>query len=102
MKYEAIDAALYAGNRERFNAKMQPNSLAIFPSNPALTANGDAQYVYIPNSDVLWLSGVRQEKTMVILYPYNPDTTAKEVLVILRPNEHLEKWEGHKLTKEEA
>lgn len=102
MKYEAIDAALYTGNRERFIAQMQPNSVAVFPANPVLTANGDAQYVYIPNSDIIWLSGVRQEKTMVILYPDNPDTTAREVLVILRPNEHLEKWEGHKLTKEEA
>ena len=26
----------------------------------------------------------------------------KEVLVLLRPDEHLEKWEGHKLTKEEG
>lgn len=39
---------------------------------------------------------------MVVLYPDNPDTAAQEMLVILRPNEQLEKWEGHKLTKAEA
>ena len=83
-------------------SQMQAASVAIFPGNPALTTNGDQPYVYVPNSDILWLSGIRQEKTMVILYPDNPDTTAREVLVILRPNEHLEKWEGHKLTKAEA
>src|SRR4030095_11475144 len=97
-----IDPALHRQNRQRFIKQMQPASVAIFPGNRALTANGDQQYVYVPNSDVLWLSGIRQEKTMVILYPDNPDTTAREVLVILRPNEHLEKWEGHKLTKAEA
>jgi len=102
MKYEAIAPALYTQNRQRFIQQMQPASVAIFPGNPALTTNGDQPYVYVPNSDILWLSGIRQEKTMVILYPDNPDTSAKEVLVILRPNEHLEKWEGHKLTKEEA
>ncbi len=102
MKYAPIDPKLYTQNRQRFAKAMQPNSVAIFPANPSLTENGDATYVYVPNSDVLWLSGVRQEKTMVLLYPDNPDTTAKEVLVILRPNEHLEKWEGHKLTKAEA
>jgi Xaa-Pro aminopeptidase len=102
MKYEAIDPALFSENRQRFMQAMKPNSVAIFPGNPALPTNGDAQHVYVPNSDVLWLSGVRQEKTMVILYPDNPDTTAREVLVVLRPNEHLEKWEGHKLTKAEA
>src|ERR1043165_202750 len=102
MKYTPIDPKLYTQNRQRFAKAMQPNSVAIFPANQTLTENGDATYVYVPNSDVLWLSGIRQEKTMVILYPDNPDTTAKEVLVILRPNEHLEKWEGHKLTKAEA
>lgn len=102
MKYTPIDPKLYTQNRQRFIKAMQPNSLAIFPANQTLSENGDATYVYRPNSDVLWLSGIRQEKTMVILYPGNPDTTAQEVLVILRPNEHLEKWEGHKLTKVEA
>jgi Xaa-Pro aminopeptidase len=102
MKYEAIDSKLFIQNRARFIAKMKPNSIAIFPGNPVLSANGDTQYVYIPNSDVLWLSGVVQEKSMVILYPDNPDETAREVLVLLRPNEHLEKWEGHKLRKDEG
>ena len=102
MKYEAIPSKLYTQNRERFIKKMQPNSIAIFPGNPVLLANGDAQYIYIPNSDVVWLSGVIQEKSMVILYPDNPDETMREVLVLIRPNEHLEKWEGHKLRKDEA
>lgn len=81
---------------------MKPNSIAIFPGNPVLQTNGDAVYTYQPNSDVVWLSGVIQEKSMVILFPDNPDKDAREVLVLLRPNEHLEKWEGHKLRKEEA
>jgi len=81
---------------------MKPNSIAIFPGNPVLSTNGDAIYTYRPNADVIWLSGVVQEKSMVILYPDNPDQNAREVLVLLRPNEHLEKWEGHKLRKDEA
>ncbi len=81
---------------------MKPNSVAIFPGNPVLPTNGDAIYTYRPNADVVWLSGVVQEKSMVILYPDNPDKSAREVLVLIRPNEHLEKWEGHKLRKDEA
>ncbi len=81
---------------------MKPNSVAIFPGNPVLPTNGDAVYTYRPNADVVWLSGVVQEKSMVILYPDNPDKNAREVLVLIRPNEHLEKWEGHKLRKDEA
>ena len=81
---------------------MSANSIAIFHAHPALPENGDAQYAYKPNTDVIWLSGVVQEKTMVVLYPNHPDKQYREVLVILRPNEMLEKWEGHKLTREEA
>ena len=102
MKYLALPQQLYNQNRARFIKKMKPNSIAIFPSNLNLPENGDAQYAFRPNSDILWLSGIRQEKTMVVLYPDNPDVNAREILVLLRPNEHLEKWEGHKLRKEEA
>ena len=81
---------------------MKPNSIAIFQANPVLPENGDATYAYKANSDVVWLSGVVQEKTMVILYPDNADQSAREVLVIQRPNELLEKWNGHLLRKDEA
>ena len=102
MKYLPIPSKLYTQNRQRFIKKMKPNSIAIFPGNPILPTNGDQNYVYWRNSDVVWLSGVVQEKSMVILYPDNPDQSAREVLVLLRPNPDLEKWEGHKLRKEEA
>lgn len=102
MKYLPIPSKLFTQNRERFIKKMKPNSIAIFPGNPVLPTNGDAIYTYRPNADVIWLSGVVQEKSMVILYPDNPDRNAREVLVLIRPNEHLEKWEGHKLRKDEA
>lgn len=102
MKYLPIPSKLYTQNRQRFIKKMKPNSIAIFPANPVFPENGDAVYNYKANSDVVWLSGVTQEKTMVILYPDNADASAREVLVVQRPNEMLEKWNGHLLRKEEA
>lgn len=102
MKYLSITPKLYTQNRQRFMKKMKPNSIAIFHYNPVLPENGDAAYSYKANSDVVWLSGIVQEKTMVILYPDNADKNAREILVIQRPNELLEKWNGHLLRKEEA
>ncbi len=102
MKYLPVPSKLFVQNRQRFVKRLKPNSIAIFPGNPVLSTNGDAIYTYRPNADVVWLSGIVQEKSMVILYPDNPDASAREVLVLLRPNEHLEKWEGHKLRKDEA
>ncbi len=102
MKNQLELAKLASLNRQRFAKKMKANSIAIFQANEVLSTNGDAIYNPRPNSDVLWLSGIEQEKSYLVLYPDNPDQSAKEVLVLLRPNEHLEKWEGHKLTKAEA
>ena len=81
---------------------MKPNSVAIFPASPTFPKSGDGVMGYKPDADVMWLSGIVQEKTIVVLYPDNPDKSMREVLVLLRPNELLEKWVGHKLRKEEA
>lgn len=102
MKYLPLPVSLFQKNRERFVRMMKPNSLAIIVGNPLLSTNGDALYTYKPNSDLFWLTGIVQEKSMLILYPDNPDKSAREVLVLLKPNPDLEKWEGHKLRKDEA
>ena len=102
MRNQLQVAKIATQNRKRFCSKMKPSSIAIIHGTEVLTTNGDAVYTNRPGTDVLWLSGIEQEKTMVILYPDNPDQNAREILVLLRPNEHLEKWEGHKLRKDEA
>lgn len=102
MKYLPIDSGLFKKNRERFVKAMKPNSIAIFNASPVIAENGDAVYSYKANSNITWLSGITQEQTMVILYPDNKDTSAREVLVIQRPDELLEKWNGHLLRKHEA
>jgi Xaa-Pro aminopeptidase len=43
-----------------------------------------------------------QEDSLVILYPDNPDPKYRAVLVLLRPNELKEKWDGKRLRREEA
>jgi len=102
MKYLPLDPQLFTKNRQRFMAKMQPQSIAIFNSNDELPSNGDALYTFKQNSDLYWLTGIEQEDTMVILYPNNPDPKYREVLVLVRPNELKEKWDGHRLRKNEA
>lgn len=102
MKYLPIPNALYINNRKRFATAMKPKSIAIFNASPVIAENGDAVYAYKANSNIVWLSGITQEQTMVILFPDNPDPMGREVLVIQRPNELLEKWNGHLLRKEEA
>lgn len=102
MKYLPLNPEIFIQNRKRFIAKMDKNSIAIFNSNDELPYNGDALYPFVQNSDLFWLSGIEQEDSMVILYPDNPDSKYREVLVLVRPNELKEKWNGHQLRNNEA
>lgn len=102
MKYYPEMPDLFAGNRSRFAALLEPGSIAIFVSNDEMPSDGDAHYPFRQSSDLFWLSGIVQEDSMVILFPDHPDDRYKEVLVLARPNEQKEKWDGRRLRAEEA
>ena len=101
-KYLPLDNNIFIQNRKRFMAKMQPNSIAIFVSNDEFPLNGDALHHFQQNSDLFWLSGIEQEGSMVILFPNNPDPKYREVLVLTRPQELKEIWDGKRLRANEA
>ena len=102
MKHLPLNPQLFVTNRNRFIDRMKPNSLAIFVSNDEVPSNGDALHPFKQNSDLYWLSGISQEDSMVVLFPDNPDPKYREVLVLVRPNELKEKWDGKRLRKQEA
>ncbi|MBY0348963.1 MAG: aminopeptidase P N-terminal domain-containing protein [Hydrotalea flava] len=102
MKHLPLPSKLFEENRQRFIKAMQPNSIAIFVSNDAFPSNGDALHVFKQNSDLYWLSGITQEDSMVILYPDNSEKKFREVLVLVRPNDLKEKWDGKRLREAEA
>ena len=102
MKNLPLNPELFARNRQRFIQKMPARSIAIIVSNDEVPSNGDALYRFQQNSDLYWLSGIVQEDSMVILFPDNPDPKYREVLVLVRPNELKEKWDGRRLRADEA
>lgn len=102
MKYLPLNPEIFTQNRKRFVEKMDKNSIAIFNSNDELPTNADQLFKFKQNADLVWLTGVTQEDTMLILFPDNPDPKYREVLVLVRPNELKEKWDGHRLRAHEA
>jgi Xaa-Pro aminopeptidase len=97
MKYLPLNPEIFAQNRKRFVEKMEKNSIAIFNSNDELPTNGDQLHRYKQNSDLFWLTGIEQEDSMLILFPDNPEIKYREVLILVRPDELKEKWNGHLL-----
>jgi len=100
--------ALWAGplqddlkaRRARVMERLTPQSLAIVWSAPTRVYSGDVDYEYRQDSNLLYLAGVTQPDTILVLMPGNK--TQREILFVSEPNPRREHWNGHILTKAEA
>lgn len=95
-------ATLFTSNRDRLRQLLLPRSLAVLNANDILPANADATLPLIQNADLYYLTGIRQEETILVLAPDSCEPTFREVLFLREPNPQLTTWEGHKLDKAEA
>jgi Xaa-Pro aminopeptidase len=102
MRHPPVAPELFTMNRERLRRLMLPNSLAVVNANDVLPTNADGTFLLHQNADLYYLTGVRQEETMLLLYPDAHDERFQEILFVREPSELLATWEGPKLTKEEA
>mmetsp|Transcript_33172 Transcript_33172/g.43690 ORF Transcript_33172/g.43690 Transcript_33172/m.43690 type:complete len:431 (+) Transcript_33172:3-1295(+) len=102
MKYDQIDKALYIHNRKRFTQAMEPNALAVFNSNDTYPVSADSTMPFQQHRDILHLSGVDQEESILIIAPNASRPEHQEILFVRETNEHIAVWEGAKLNKEQA
>jgi len=102
MKYHQIDSQLFIKNREKFIAKMQAHSLAVFNSNDIYPVSADSTLAFAQHRDIFYLSGVNQEESILILFPDAPKPEHRELLFLKETNEHIAVWEGAKLNKTQA
>ena len=102
MKYERIKNDLYIANRKKFIAKIESKSLAVFNSNDIFPISADSTMPFQQHRDILYLSGVDQEESILVLFPECKNEAHREILFLKETNDHIAVWEGEKLTKEAA
>ncbi len=102
MRYNKISKQLFEKNRAKIISGMNKNSIAVLTSSDEMPRNGDQTYVYRQSSDFFYLTGIEQEKSMLILDAGASKLENSAILFILKPNKATEIWEGHKLRKHEA
>jgi Xaa-Pro aminopeptidase len=102
MKYTAIDNSLYTANRNNFVKQLKPNSVAVFNSNDLMPTNADGLMPFRQNTDLLYLSGVDQEESILVIAPNASNPKHREILFVKETSELIAIWEGEKLTKEGA
>ena len=102
MKYQRINASLYINNRKNFVSRMEPKSLAVFNSNDIFPISADSTMPFQQHRDILHLSGVDQEESILVIFPDASTDKHKEVLFLKETSELIAIWEGEKLDKKNA
>lgn len=104
----AIAAAAAAGplqddlkaRRARALERFGPDTLAIFWSAPPRVYSTDVNYEYRQESNLLYLTGIDQEDTILVLLTAGGQK--REVLFVREADARREHWNGHSLTPAEA
>ena len=86
--------------RARALERLGPDTLAIFWSAPPRVYSNDVNYEYRQDSNLLYLTGIDQEDTILVLMPGNK--TRREILFVREADARREHWNGHSLTPAEA
>jgi Xaa-Pro aminopeptidase len=86
--------------RARVLERLAPNSIAIFWSAPERVYSTDVNYEYRQDSTLLYLTGVEQPDTVLVLVP--GAQAMREVLFVRAADARRELWNGHVLTPAEA
>ncbi|MGB0177895.1 MAG: aminopeptidase P N-terminal domain-containing protein, partial [Owenweeksia sp.] len=102
MKYDKIPSRLFTENRQRFSKHLKSKSIAIFNSNDIMPSNADGTLKFIQNKDIFYLSGADQEESVLVIFPDAFDPKHREILFLKETNDHIARWEGAKLDKEEG
>lgn len=102
MKYNPLNQQTFINNRKKVTEMMQPASMAIFNSNDIMPTNADGTMPFRQNNDLLYVSGIDQEESIVVLFPEANNPVHREILFVKETSELIAIWEGAKFTKEEA
>lgn len=102
MRYKPFDSGLFVKNRKKLIEKLKPGALAIIHSNDEMPRNGDQFFPFRQNSDMFYLTGLDQEKCILVLFPDHPNEAMREMVFTVKTNDLMVTWYGHKYTLEQV
>ena len=92
MRYTPLSAATYREHRSRFRQAMEKGGLAIFHSNDIMPTSADGSMPFKQATDIMYLTGIDQEESVLLLFPDAMDAKDREILFVRETNEHIEAY----------
>lgn len=102
MRYKTLGSDFYARNRKNVINEIPENAILILTSEDEYPRSGDTIHPFRQNSNLLYLCGIDQEETTLVLAPWHPNPSYREILFIKNPSPEMIVWYGHRLSKEET
>jgi len=97
-----LGSSLYKKNRSKLLKHLPKNALCVFESNDQMPTNADGLMPFRQNNDLLYLTGIDQEETSLVVFPDAKHDEHKEILFIKKTSKEIAVWEGQKLSIKEA
>ena len=88
----SIDASEYAARRARLAKEIGPNAILVLFSAKLQIRSGDQEWPFRHSNDLLYLTGIAEEDTTLVMVPGDPDFA--EVLFVRDRNPLQEGWTG--------
>ena len=92
-----LSPAFHAGRRAAFREKMPQRSVAMFFASPQKVRNNDVNYIYAPNKNLYYLTGLEEPNALLLLFK-QPVTllgkTGTEFIFVQPRNPQREMWTG--------
>jgi Xaa-Pro aminopeptidase len=102
VRYEPIPAEFFTRNRDNLRKLLKPNSIVILHGSDICPTSADGTRTYEQEADLLYLTGVHQEDTVLVMMPGAGNPKEREILFLKETSEKVAIWEGIKLSKEQA
>ena len=96
-----MDQSFYVGNRNRIYEDMQTGELMVLFSGVPIHKSADAFYLFYANRNFVYLTGIEQANTVLCAHK-TEDGHVDEILYILPKDLMSERWNGKRLSREEA
>ncbi len=97
---QEIPASEYKARRERLARAIGTNAMLVLTSPPPAERNGDVTYPFRQDDNLLYLTGIAQPNTSLVLIP--GEEKYREVIFVDEANPAREIWTGRLLTTDEV
>lgn len=97
---DGLSADWHRTRREKVRSQMPPNSVAVIFNNPVKNRSNDVDFIYHPNTDFFYLTGLREPNSVLVIFSEKKQIKGVEMdeMIYMQPRDpNAEMWNGKRL-----